>query len=173
MSSGPPAPRSSSAGAFSSDLLSSPGAGFLSPASRGALLTAMLVMYLLLALGAGFASVWLWGLIQRSYDGWSGVAWRVASYFPGITLATLSCLNILLVHTGSSGAIPLTAFFSLISLWFIISIPLCFSGARPSLPAAPLHHACDYLQPTLCLLYMSPASALPSIVPHSSYTKTF
>ncbi|KAK9907506.1 hypothetical protein WJX75_004955 [Coccomyxa subellipsoidea] len=102
--------------------------GFLSPASRGALLTAMLVMYLLLALGAGFASVWLWGLIQRSYDGWSGVAWRVASYFPGITLATLSCLNILLVHTGSSGAIPLTAFFSLISLWFIISIPLCFSG---------------------------------------------
>ena len=47
-------------------------AGFLSPASRGALLTAMLVMYLLLALAAGFASVWMWGLINRSYDGWSG-----------------------------------------------------------------------------------------------------
>lgn len=45
-------------------------AGFLSPASRGALLTAMLVMYLLLALAAGFASVWMWGLINRSYDGW-------------------------------------------------------------------------------------------------------
>ena len=41
-------------------------AGFLSPASRGALLTALLVMYLLLALAAGFASVWLWGLIQAS-----------------------------------------------------------------------------------------------------------
>ena len=41
-----------------------PRAGFLSPASRGALLTALLVMYLLLALAAGFASVWLWGLIQ-------------------------------------------------------------------------------------------------------------
>ena len=40
------------------------GAGFLSPASRGALLTALLVMYLLLALSAGFAAVWLWGLIQ-------------------------------------------------------------------------------------------------------------
>jgi hypothetical protein len=72
--------------------------------------------------------------LQRSYDGWSGVAWRVAAYFPGITLATLSLLNVLLVHTGSSGAIPLTAFFSLIALWFIISIPLCFSGA-PDLDA--------------------------------------
>ncbi len=59
----------------------------------------------------------------------SGVAWRCAAYFPGITLGVLSMLNVLLAHTGSSGAIPLLAFFSLIALWFIISIPLCFSGA--------------------------------------------
>ena len=108
---------------------SEPCAGFLSPASRGALLTALLVVYLLLAVGAGFGSVWLWGMIQRSYDGWTGVAWRCAAYFPGITLAAMSGLNVLLVHTGSSGAIPLGAFFSLIALWFLISIPLCFSGA--------------------------------------------
>ena len=50
-----------------------PCAGFLSPASRGALLTALLVVYLLLAVGAGFGSVWLWGMIQRSYEGWTGV----------------------------------------------------------------------------------------------------
>ena len=106
--------------------------GFLSPASRGALLTAMLVMYLLAALAAGYGSVALWGLMNRSYDGWSGVAWRCAAYFPGITLATLLALNVLLVHTGSSGAIPLGAFFSLIALWFLISIPLAFSGRPPS-----------------------------------------
>lgn len=41
----------------------------------------------------------------------------------------LSVLNLLIWHTGSSGAIPLGAFFSLVSLWFIISIPLCYSGA--------------------------------------------
>ena len=40
-------------------------AGFLSPASRGALLTALLVMYLLLAVAAGFAAVYLWGLVNR------------------------------------------------------------------------------------------------------------
>ncbi|KAK9807028.1 hypothetical protein WJX72_011093 [[Myrmecia] bisecta] len=102
--------------------------GFLSPASRGALLTALLVMYLLLAVAAGFAAVWLWGMIHRSYEGWTAVAWRVAAYFPGITLFALSLLNILIHQTGSSGAIPLGAFFSLVSLWFLISIPLCFSG---------------------------------------------
>lgn len=103
-------------------------AGFLSPASRGALLTALLVMYLLLAVAAGFASVWLWGIIHRSYEGWYAVAWRVACYFPGISLLVLSVLNVLIHQTGSSGAIPLGAFFSLVSLWFLISIPLCFSG---------------------------------------------
>ena len=47
-----------------------PSQGFLSPASRGSLLTAALVMYLLLSVGAGYASVWLWGLVNRSYEGW-------------------------------------------------------------------------------------------------------
>lgn len=85
-------------------------------------------MYLLLAVAAGFASVWLWGIIHRSYEGWYAVAWRVACYFPGISLLLLSVLNVLIHHTGSSGAIPLGAFFSLVALWFLISIPLCFSG---------------------------------------------
>ena len=114
-------------------------AGFLSPASRGALLTAMLVSYLLLAVTAGLGSVWLWGILNRTYEGWQAVAWRVAAYFPGITLLTMSLLNILIHHTGSSGSIPLGAFFSLIALWFLISIPLCFSGEllKPQLWACP------------------------------------
>jgi len=44
--------------------------GFLSPASRGSLLTAALVMYLLLSVAAGYSAVWLWGLVNRSYEGW-------------------------------------------------------------------------------------------------------
>jgi transmembrane 9 superfamily protein 2/4 len=102
--------------------------GFLSPASRGALLTALLVMYLLLAIAAGYAAVYLWGLINRSYEGWYNVCWRVSCYFPGVSLGVLTVLNLLIWHTGSSGAIPLGAFFSLVSLWFIVSIPLCYSG---------------------------------------------
>ena len=70
--------------------------------------------------------------VRCSFDGWRSLAWKTASYFPGITLFTLTTLNILIHHTGSSGAIPLGAFFSLIALWFLISIPLCFSGAESS-----------------------------------------
>mmetsp|Transcript_1335 Transcript_1335/g.3985 ORF Transcript_1335/g.3985 Transcript_1335/m.3985 type:complete len:711 (+) Transcript_1335:270-2402(+) len=102
--------------------------GFLSPASRGALLTALLVMYMLLAVAAGYAAVYLWGMVNRSYEGWYHVCWRVSCYFPGITLAVLTVLNLAIWHTGSSGAIPLGAFFSLVSLWFIVSTPLCYSG---------------------------------------------
>jgi Endomembrane protein 70 len=49
--------------------------------------------------------------------------------WPWMCAGVLSVLNLLIWHTGSSGAIPLGAFFSLVSLWFIISIPLCYSGA--------------------------------------------
>ncbi len=66
---------------------------------------------------------------MRSFEGWYNVCWRVSCYFPGITLLALTVLNLLIHHTGSSGAIPLGAFFSLVSLWFVVSIPLCFSGA--------------------------------------------
>ena len=45
-------------------------AGFLSPASRGALLTALMFTYLLLAVAAGFAAVWLYGMIMRTYSDW-------------------------------------------------------------------------------------------------------
>ena len=102
--------------------------GFLSPASRGSLLTAALVMYLLMSVAAGFSSVWLWGAVNRSYEGWHKVCWRVACFFPGVTVALLTCLNMFLWGTGSSGAIPLGFYFSVIFLWLIISIPLAYAG---------------------------------------------
>jgi hypothetical protein len=102
--------------------------GFLSPASRGSLLTAALVMYLLLSVAAGYAAVCLWGLVNRSYEGWFKVCWRVACFFPGVTVAVMTFLNLFLWATGSSGAIPLGFFFSIIFLWLLISIPLSYSG---------------------------------------------
>ncbi|KDD74081.1 endomembrane protein 70, partial [Helicosporidium sp. ATCC 50920] len=102
--------------------------GFLSPASRGSLLTAALVSYLLLSALAGFASVALWGAINRSYDDWFRVCWRVACFFPGVTVAVLTMLNLFLWATGSSGTIPLAFFFSVIFLWLVVSIPLAYSG---------------------------------------------
>lgn len=58
-------------------------AGFLSPASRGALLTSAVVLYLLLAIIAGYASVLFWSSTTRSLEGWTGICLKTACYFPG------------------------------------------------------------------------------------------
>lgn len=55
--------------------------GFLSPAARGSLLTAALAMYLLLSVAAGAAAVWLWGVANRTYEGWHKV--RVGGWMGG------------------------------------------------------------------------------------------
>ncbi len=102
--------------------------GFLSPASRGSLLTAALILYLLMSIAAGYAAVWIWGAMNRSHDGWQKVCWRTACFFPGVTVTAMSLMNVLLHATGSSGAIPLGFFFSVLFLWLLISIPLAFVG---------------------------------------------
>jgi transmembrane 9 superfamily member 2/4 len=58
-------------------------AGFLSPASRGALLTSAIVLYLLLAICAGYSAVALWSNMQRTATGWTSVCLKTACYFPG------------------------------------------------------------------------------------------
>lgn len=60
--------------------------GFLSPAARGALLTAGIIIFVLLAGLAGFVSCYVWGLMERTFNGWQGVAARVAVYYPAINM---------------------------------------------------------------------------------------
>lgn len=102
--------------------------GFLSPAARGSLVTALLVLYVLLASTAGFISVWLSGIIMRTYDNWRGLCWRVSTFYPGIVFFVFTTINVLIKHTGSTGAIPLGTFFSILTFWFLVSIPLTFAG---------------------------------------------
>ena len=58
-------------------------AGFLSPASRGALLTSAIILYLLLAVSAGYAAVLLYANMTRSLEGWTGICLKTACYVPG------------------------------------------------------------------------------------------
>jgi transmembrane 9 superfamily member 2/4 len=46
----------------------------------------------------------------------------------GITFAVFTLLNLLIHGTGTSGAVPLTMYFSLVALWFVISIPMTYIG---------------------------------------------
>ncbi|KAL7239605.1 hypothetical protein ACSBR2_005497 [Camellia fascicularis] len=103
--------------------------GFMSPASRGALLTGMLFFYLILGIAAGYVAVRLWRTIGcGDKTGWVSVSWRAACFFPGIAFLILTTLNFLLWGSHSTGAIPISLFVILILLWFCISVPLTLIG---------------------------------------------
>ncbi|XP_071725976.1 transmembrane 9 superfamily member 12-like [Rutidosis leptorrhynchoides] len=102
--------------------------GFMSPASRGMLLTGMIILYLFLGTGAGYAGVYLWRVIKGTSEGWRSVSWLIACFFPGVVFVILTALNFLLWGNNSSGAIPISLYFILLSLWFCISVPLTLLG---------------------------------------------
>ncbi|ONK59592.1 uncharacterized protein A4U43_C08F8050 [Asparagus officinalis] len=103
--------------------------GFMSPASRGTLITGMLFFYLILGILAGYAAVRLWKTMRcGDHSGWVSVSWKVACFFPGIAFFILTTLNFLLWGSHSTGAIPLSLFVILILLWFCISVPLTLVG---------------------------------------------
>ncbi|KAL3692085.1 hypothetical protein R1sor_005736 [Riccia sorocarpa] len=102
--------------------------GFMSPASRGMLLTGMVLLYLFLGIAAGYVAARMWRTLTGNAQGWRSIAWKVACFFPGITFGILTFLNSLLWANGSTGAIPISLFFILLALWFCISVPLTLLG---------------------------------------------
>ncbi|KAK4414982.1 Transmembrane 9 superfamily member 11 [Sesamum alatum] len=103
--------------------------GFMSPASRGTLITGMLFFFMILGIVAGYVAVRLWRTILCGANkGWFSVAWRVACFFPGVSFLILTILNFLLWGSKSTGAIPFSLFVVLILLWFCISVPLTLVG---------------------------------------------
>ncbi|XWS70803.1 hypothetical protein CRYUN_Cryun03dG0080400 [Craigia yunnanensis] len=103
--------------------------GFMSPASRGTLITGMLFFYMILGIAAGYVAVRLWRTIGcGDHKGWVSVAWKAACFFPGIAFLILTTLNFLLWGSHSTGAIPFSLFLILLLLWFCISVPLTLVG---------------------------------------------
>ncbi|KAK8991232.1 hypothetical protein V6N11_062251 [Hibiscus sabdariffa] len=103
--------------------------GFMSPASRGTLITGMLIFYMILGIAAGYVAVRLWRTIGfGDHKGWVSVAWKAACFFPGIAFSILTVLNFLLWGSHSTGAIPFSLFVILLLLWFCISVPLTLIG---------------------------------------------
>eukprot|EP01026_Neomeris_dumetosa_P022431 TRINITY_DN1932_c0_g1_i3.p1 TRINITY_DN1932_c0_g1~~TRINITY_DN1932_c0_g1_i3.p1 ORF type:complete len:448 (-),score=52.25 TRINITY_DN1932_c0_g1_i3:358-1701(-) len=102
--------------------------GFLSPASRGSLISSLLILYLLLAFTAGASSVWIYGRMTGGYRGWRRLVLKVSVFFPGVTFLVITILNLFIMNTGSTGAIPAMYYFSLLFFWFATSIPLTYIG---------------------------------------------
>ncbi|PNT67050.1 hypothetical protein BRADI_3g19861v3 [Brachypodium distachyon] len=117
--------------------------GFMSPASRGALVTGMLCSYLLLGAAAGYTAVRLWNTIHQGAapsTNWKSIAWKSSSVFPGIGFAVFTSLNCLLWYNGSTGAVPFLLFLILILLWFFVSVPLTLIGGLIASRVKPIEY---------------------------------
>jgi transmembrane 9 superfamily protein 2/4 len=101
--------------------------GFLSPANRGSLPIAVLVLFVLMGIPAGYTTA-------RLYKAFGGQSWHratlcVAFAYPGFLFGNFFVANTVLWVDGSDGAVPVGSMFAVLALWVGISVPLCFLGA--------------------------------------------
>lgn len=100
--------------------------GFLSPSNRGGLMTAMLLLWVVMGLFAGYSATRLYKMFKGT--DWKKIALKTAFMFPGTVFAIFFVLNALIWGEKSSGAVPFGTMFALVLLWFGISVPLVFVG---------------------------------------------
>eukprot|EP00047_Mylnosiga_fluctuans_P003679 m.230337 g.230337 ORF g.230337 m.230337 type:complete len:629 (-) comp12047_c0_seq1:1325-3211(-) len=100
--------------------------GMLSPASRGALMTAAIFVFMFMGLIAGYFA----GRLYRTLNGqtWKSAAIQLAVFFPAAIFGTGFLLNFFIWGQHSSGAVPFTTMLALLFMWVGISLPLVIGG---------------------------------------------
>eukprot|EP01117_Protostelium_nocturnum_P020109 TRINITY_DN88_c0_g2_i1.p1 TRINITY_DN88_c0_g2~~TRINITY_DN88_c0_g2_i1.p1 ORF type:complete len:630 (+),score=205.75 TRINITY_DN88_c0_g2_i1:39-1892(+) len=101
--------------------------GFLSPANRGALLSSMVVLFVVMGVFAGYFSTRTFRMLKG--NSWKKCTVYTSITFPGIAFAIFFVLDIAMATKGSSGAVPVGTLFSILLLWVGISTPLVFLGS--------------------------------------------
>lgn len=101
--------------------------GLLSPSNRGSLITAFILLFVFMGSFAGYTSA-------VTYKMFRGIDWKrctavTAFFYPGIIFGIFLLLNLVLWQQGSSGALPFTSLFTLLFLWFCVSVPLVVLGS--------------------------------------------
>mmetsp|Transcript_15345 Transcript_15345/g.36230 ORF Transcript_15345/g.36230 Transcript_15345/m.36230 type:complete len:665 (+) Transcript_15345:75-2069(+) len=101
--------------------------GFLSPSNRGALLSTVLLFYVLLGSIAGYVASRFAKLLKDGNK--LRVTLMTALLIPGVVFALFVFINFFVWSQGSSGAVPFGTMVALMLLWFGISLPLVFFGS--------------------------------------------
>lgn len=101
--------------------------GLLSPANRGFLATAILLIYTLFGFIGGYVS-------SRVYKSFGGEAWKrniimTPVLVPAFIFSVFFLLNLFVWAKGSSGAVPFGTMLALVLIWFVISVPLSVAGS--------------------------------------------
>eukprot|EP01065_Artemidia_motanka_P036631 TRINITY_DN445_c0_g4_i1.p1 TRINITY_DN445_c0_g4~~TRINITY_DN445_c0_g4_i1.p1 ORF type:complete len:644 (+),score=227.57 TRINITY_DN445_c0_g4_i1:73-2004(+) len=101
--------------------------GFLSPANRGGLLTALILLFVLMAFANGYTTAVLLKMFNNA-NKWKPVI-QSAVLFPGFLFACWASEDIILLTTEGANALPGSAVMFLMCLWFFIGLPLVILGA--------------------------------------------
>eukprot|EP00457_Paulinella_chromatophora_P002277 gb/GEZN01002281.1/.p1 GENE.gb/GEZN01002281.1/~~gb/GEZN01002281.1/.p1 ORF type:complete len:671 (-),score=124.17 gb/GEZN01002281.1/:454-2466(-) len=101
--------------------------GFLSPANRGGLLSAALLLFVLMGYVAGYVSTRTYKMF--GLNNWKKNALMTATVFPGAVFVIFFILNLVIWGEKSSGAVPFPTLVSIVVLWLGISGPLCYLGS--------------------------------------------
>ncbi|XP_041968670.1 transmembrane 9 superfamily member 4 isoform X2 [Aricia agestis] len=112
--------------------------GMLSPASRGALMTAAIFLYVFMGLIAGYYSARLYNTMKGK--NWKQAAFVTATLYPAIVFGTCFFLNFFIMGKHSSGAVPFSTMMALLCLWFCISLPLVYMGYYFGCRKQPFQH---------------------------------
>ncbi|OWF36318.1 transmembrane 9 superfamily member 4-like [Mizuhopecten yessoensis] len=112
--------------------------GMLSPASRGALLTASTFLFVFMGVFAGYFSARLYKTMKGNT--WKKAALQTSLFYPGILFGTTFFLNFFIWGKHSSGALPFTTMLALLCMWFGISTPLVFIGSYFGYRKQPYQH---------------------------------
>ncbi|CAE7861385.1 TMN7 [Symbiodinium sp. KB8] len=101
--------------------------GFLSPANRGSLIIAMVVLFLTMGVLAGYQSA----RTHKMFNGqqWQRITFATAIGFPAFVFLILFVLNLFVWSAGSVNAVDFGSMFAVVALWLLVSVPLVFVGA--------------------------------------------
>jgi transmembrane 9 superfamily protein 2/4 len=100
--------------------------GFLSPSNRGALLTAIILLYVLLGAFGGYTSARLLKFFKR--QSWFN-AFITGAMLPGGGMCIYLLINLVQWVKHAASAIPFTTLLLIMALWLLVSLPLSIVGA--------------------------------------------
>eukprot|EP00730_Choanoeca_flexa_P015024 TRINITY_DN6784_c0_g1_i1.p1 TRINITY_DN6784_c0_g1~~TRINITY_DN6784_c0_g1_i1.p1 ORF type:complete len:641 (+),score=170.05 TRINITY_DN6784_c0_g1_i1:132-2054(+) len=136
--------------------------GMLSPASRGSLSTAAILLFCFFGVFGGFYG----GRLFKSMKGtnWKSAALATGLLLPSVVFGVAFFLNFFIWGQESSGAVPFTTMLALMLLWFCISLPLVmvgyFFGFRKEAYDYPVHTNQIPRQVPEQIWYMHPAASM-------------
>jgi transmembrane 9 superfamily protein 2/4 len=103
--------------------------GFLSPANRGSLMVALILMFVAMGYPAGYVSAVFCKMFRGAGTDRLRSTLLTATVFPGVVFCIFFMLNLLIWGDRSTGAVPFSTLLALLFFWFGMSLPMVFAGS--------------------------------------------